>query len=123
VIAGEDNAFSWFMLSPGPDAGDVFSTTQPDVRIPDVSELALLRSATAPLKGVKIGIYWEWFNHADPTIVKTCKNAVEYLEKQGAQIVEIQIAHLEEMKLAQLITIGSEMASGVHFFYDNYSHK
>ena len=107
----------------GVDKEDKFSTTQGRVRIPDISELELIKSSSTPLKGLKIGMYSQWFNHADPSIVRACQNTVEYLEKMGAEIVEITIPLLEEMKLAQLITIGSEMAAAMHPYYNEHGYR
>lgn len=63
------------------------------------------------LCNVKIGIYEEFFNHADPEIVEVCSKAVRHMESLGAQVVKIAMPHMEEMKVAHLITVLTEIAS------------
>jgi Asp-tRNA(Asn)/Glu-tRNA(Gln) amidotransferase A subunit family amidase len=65
------------------------------------------------LKGLKIGLYSRWFDHADPSIVTACRKAVEMLEALGAEIVPVEITGLEHMRLAHAITIMTEMLSSV----------
>ena len=46
------------------------------------------------LKGLRLGIFWDYFNDAEPDIVKSCKQAVDLLQSMGVEIVPIAIPHL-----------------------------
>eukprot|EP01084_Bolivina_argentea_P102879 184308_1 len=47
------------------------------------------------LNGLKIGVYWDWFNDAQQEIVTVCANTVKILKtKYNAKIVEIKIPFL-----------------------------
>ncbi|MCK5671957.1 MAG: amidase [Spirochaetales bacterium] len=65
------------------------------------------------LKGLKFGIYPDWFYDCDKTMHTSLNNALEYLKNAGAEIIEIEIPELEEMRIAQLITIVSEMTTAM----------
>ena len=39
------------------------------------------------LKGMKVGVYWDFFSHADKEIVDKCKVALTVLESLGAERV------------------------------------
>ena len=63
------------------------------------------------LEGVKVGIYQKFFEHADAEVVVPCKRAVEQLKALGAEIVDITIPELEEIRVAHLVTIFSEFTA------------
>jgi len=65
------------------------------------------------LKGLKFGIYPEWFYDCDKTMHTALNNSLDYLKNAGAEIIEIEIPELEEMRVAQLITIVSEMTTAM----------
>jgi len=60
---------------------------------------------------VRIGIYADWFNHANPEVVGLNNAIVSEFEKAGAQLVKVTIPELDAMRVAHVITILSEMAS------------
>jgi len=62
---------------------------------------------------VRIGVYKEWFNHADPEIVAANEAMVQKLADYGAKIVEIDIPELNEMRIAHAVAILSEMAASM----------
>jgi len=66
---------------------------------------------TPDLKGVRIGIYADWFNHATQEVVALNYAVVSAFEKAGAQLIEVTIAELDAMRVAHAITILSEMAA------------
>ncbi|KAK0124170.1 D-lactate ferricytochrome c oxidoreductase [Cadophora gregata] len=58
-----------------------------------------------------IGIYKEWFERADPAVLKLCNEVITYYkEKLGYQVVEITIPYVPQGQLAHAFTILSEMA-------------
>jgi Asp-tRNA(Asn)/Glu-tRNA(Gln) amidotransferase A subunit family amidase len=71
---------------------------------------AHLKSVDEPVRGMRLGIYWEHFKHSDPEIVSACSAAIEFLERQGAVLVNITIPHLREIHLSHGIKILSEFA-------------
>uniref|UniRef100_A0A7S3QM47 Amidase domain-containing protein n=1 Tax=Dunaliella tertiolecta TaxID=3047 RepID=A0A7S3QM47_DUNTE len=71
-----------------------------------------------PLAGTKGGIYWPWFEHADPEVLSTCKAAVEKLKGMGMEIMEVHIPELELMRIGHNVTILSEMQ---HNFADQWA--
>ncbi|CAK9103901.1 Fatty acid amide hydrolase (AtFAAH) (N-acylethanolamine amidohydrolase) [Durusdinium trenchii] len=62
------------------------------------------------LSDVRIGVFWEHFNDADPEIVAACKAALEFAKSRGATLVDIRIPHLRAMNLAHAQVILSEFA-------------
>ncbi len=56
-----------------------------------------------------MGIYKEWFEHASSEVVSGCNALLSKFIKAGAEIVEISIPELDEMRIAHAITILSEM--------------
>ena len=63
------------------------------------------------LSGIKVGIYSEFFKHANSEVVSRCEETIEILEKLGAEVKKIVIPELEEMRIAHLCIILSEMAN------------
>ncbi|MBE7438360.1 MAG: amidase [Spirochaetales bacterium] len=72
------------------------------------------------LADLTVGIYPEFLEHATPEIVRESKKAIETFTALGARIVDIEIAGLEEMRVAHAITIASEMAQSMDEFYDSH---
>lgn len=89
----------------GPDPDDPNSLHQPPV--------SLDQWDVADLRGVRLGIYAPWFEHADPQIVEDCRAIVERLVEMGATVHEIEIPELDEMRVAQALTILAEMAANM----------
>ena len=78
--------------------------------------------STGDLSGVKVGVYWEYFNHADREIVERCKTALSVLESLGAEVVEVAIPELEGSRVAHFISIVSEMTQSLSLDVDeNFS--
>lgn len=65
------------------------------------------------LSDIRLGIFKEWFNDADPAIVAECNKVVEYLRSRGAVIIDsISIPHMQQLSLSHGIKISSEFAGG-----------
>ena len=79
-----------------------------DILCPDVKRLDLSYFCNDTLDDMKIGIYWEYFEHADKEIVVACKHAVETMVTLGAECIDIKIPELEEAKAAHFLTTTSE---------------
>ena len=94
----------------GRDPNCPITLKQPQPSLRDVSNMIL--------SDITIGIYNEWFEDADTSIVLTCKRAVKSLEALGANVVEIKIPELEETRVAHLLTITSEMSEAIASEFD-----
>ena len=106
----EDAAIGYACMS-GPDIKEANSLHQP--------ALSLEGWNKADLKGVKLGVYKPWFEHAAPEIVKTCKALLEKLVAAGAQVKEIVIPGLDTMRVAHVISILGEMSGSMNNYPDN----
>jgi Asp-tRNA(Asn)/Glu-tRNA(Gln) amidotransferase A subunit family amidase len=59
-----------------------------------------------------IGIYKEWFNRADPAVLKLCNEVVSYYSTRlGYEVVSIEIPYVPEGQAAHAVTILAEMAN------------
>lgn len=91
-----------YSIIAGPDPRDANSLVQPPVT---------LKGWNIPeLSGLRFGIYPEWNEHADPDVVLVFKEMLSNMESRGAEITEIEIPELDEMRIAHAVTILSEMA-------------
>lgn len=62
------------------------------------------------VKGMRIGIYAEWFDDSAPTVRARCHEVVSFLQEMGVEVVPIDIPHLQVMSLAHGLKLSSEMA-------------
>ncbi len=75
---------------------------------------------TPHLKGVRVGIYPEWFEHASHEVVAKNRSMLDDFVKAGAQLVEVTIPELDFMRVAHAVTILSEMAACMQNFPQNW---
>ena len=108
-----DTAIIYSVIA-GLDPADPATLRQPPLNFPDLDN--------ADISGLTLGIYPEWFNHADPEIVSICQSLVKRLENMGANVREISISGLESARVAHAITIASEIANGTAQYYTDYHH-
>lgn len=108
-----DAALTYALIA-GPDPKDPTSLHQP---LP-----SLKGWDNTNLKGLKLGVYWPWFRHADAEVVAACEAMLKEYEKMGCKIVEIVIPDLEANRIAHSVTITSEMAQAMNETYDEH-HK
>ncbi|XP_033626678.1 fatty acid amide hydrolase-like [Asterias rubens] len=100
----------------GPCPSDSLSSNQPPVELTGFND--------KDLKGMKLGIDKQFYEHADPEIVGACNKALDVLKSHGAEVVDIQIPELEEARIAHIITILAEMRSSLHeAFCNQYSEQ
>jgi len=103
-----DSAVAYSVIA-GPDPHGEWTLKQPKPTLSDFKNRAL--------KGLRLGIFREWFNHADPACVEQCQNLLIEFEKIGAEIVEVKISGLEAGRVAHLITIASEMSQALEKYH------
>jgi Asp-tRNA(Asn)/Glu-tRNA(Gln) amidotransferase A subunit family amidase len=89
----------------GPDAKDDVTRHQPPVMLDGWDN--------TDLSGLRLGVYREWFNHAQPDIVAAGNEMLDKLAQAGATIHEIEIPGLEAIRIAHAVTILSEMAASM----------
>ena len=94
-----------------------------DVLCPDKSKFDLTDIQKESLDGIKIGVYWEYFQHANKEIVDACKLAVEKMVSLGGECVDIKIPELEEVRVAHAMTTASEFGLGLAPDIDNNFEK
>ncbi|XP_072036786.1 uncharacterized protein [Amphiura filiformis] len=99
-----DAAIMYGMLA-GPDPKDLNTKWQPPITLEDFEKTSLT--------GTKMGIYSTYFEDASSEVVDICRKAVQFLTEQGAKLVDIEIAELEEIRLAHLVTLLSEFRTGL----------
>jgi len=98
----------------GPDLNDSNSLHQP---LPSLENWDQLN-----LNGLKLGVYKQWFQHADPEIVAACDVMLRRFVDMGAEIVEITIPDLELNRITHSVTILAEMAQAMSYTYKEH-HK
>lgn len=89
----------------GPDPQDPRTAIQPAPRIDGVED--------PDLRGVRIGVFRPWFEDADDDVVRACRATLDRLVASGAQVVEVEVEELELARVAHVVTIVSEMATGM----------
>lgn len=99
-----DAALAYQVMS-GADARDPNSAGHPAADVDD--------HAPRSLAGVTLGIYWPWFRDAQPDVVTACEKLLGQMCTLGATLVEVEIPELELQRVAHLVTITSEMLTGM----------
>ena len=102
TVSVEDTALIYSVIA-GEDARDPNTLDQPPVTLQGWNE--------RDLKGLTAGIYPEWFEHADPEVVKVNYELVEKLKARGLVVKEISIPDLNATRVAHAVIILSEIAS------------
>jgi Asp-tRNA(Asn)/Glu-tRNA(Gln) amidotransferase A subunit family amidase len=104
-----------YAVTAGPDPRDPNSLHQPLPTLKGWDDLNL--------RGLKLGVYWDWFRHADAEVVAACEAMLREYEKMGCRIVEIVVPNLEANRVAHSITITSEMAQAMQATYDEHHRE
>ena len=105
IAASVGDAALTYAVIAGPDARDPNSLHQPPVSLDGWNN--------ADLRGVRLGVYRSWFEHAEADIVRDCEAMTQRLVEMGATLHEIELPELEEMRVAQAVTILAEMAANM----------
>jgi Asp-tRNA(Asn)/Glu-tRNA(Gln) amidotransferase A subunit family amidase len=100
----EDAALVYSVIA-GPDPRDLNSLVQPPVTLADWNR--------PDLQGVTVGVDPNWFNHSAEDVANCCWDLVEALQAAGAEVDEIVVPELDEMRVAHAVTILSEMAAAM----------
>lgn len=100
-----------YALIAGPDPLDGRTHTQPPVTLDGWTN--------TDLSGVRLGVYRRWFEHAAPEVVAANERVLGELIERGARLVEIEIPELDEMRIAHVVTILSEMVNNMDHYPEN----
>ena len=65
------------------------------------------------LAGLRVGVVGPWLEHATPEVIHAARGALQLLMDRGAKMVDVSIPELDQARVAQAVTILSEMASGM----------
>ncbi len=109
-----DMALAYAVIS-GPDLRDPNSLHQP---LPTLEGWDKLN-----LRGIKLGVYKEWFQHAEPEVVAACENMLKRFTDMGAEISEVVIPDLELNRIAHTVTIVSEMVQAMSYTYPEHHRE
>lgn len=74
------------------------------------------------LDGLRVGIYWDHFNHADQEMVTKCRAGLSCLQELGAELVDIKIPEMEDTRIAHTVGIGAEFANSLALDLDQHFH-
>jgi len=96
----EDVALVYQIIA-GPDPSEHLTQHQPP--------LTLEGWDTPNLTGLRLGVFPDWFQHANREVVQLNEKMLAEFEKAGAVVVEISIPELDAMRIAHVVTILSEM--------------
>jgi len=109
ITATADDAALAYSFLAGADPRQLRTQNQPPVDLQDFNN--------TNLAGVKLGIFSPWFKHASADIVQNCERMLEAFKSQGASIEEIEIPELNEARIAQIVTIVTELLTSLqpHF--------
>ncbi|XP_062979684.1 uncharacterized protein LOC134397005 [Elgaria multicarinata webbii] len=110
-VSVADAAVAYAILA-GPDPLYPYGLCQPK---PSLSEIL-----TPDLKGLKLGIDWMFFKACDAEILAVCQKAVESLAGLGASVVDVSMPEMEEVRVAHVVCILSEMRDFLQPDYNNH---
>jgi Asp-tRNA(Asn)/Glu-tRNA(Gln) amidotransferase A subunit family amidase len=109
-----DMALAYGVMA-GPDLRDPNSLHQPMPTLEDWDK--------ADLRGIKLGVYKEWFQHADAEVVAACEVMLKRFTDMGAEIREVVIPDLELNRVAHTVTIVSEMVQAMSYTYPEHHRE
>ncbi|KAE8417225.1 amidase signature domain-containing protein [Aspergillus pseudocaelatus] len=94
------------MAAPAPAEQDPSSASFPD-------PLTALQAWSSKPRTKTIGIARDWINRAEPPVRAVFDRALDFYRKQGYDVIDITIPYLPEGQRAHVLTIMTEIASGL----------
>jgi Asp-tRNA(Asn)/Glu-tRNA(Gln) amidotransferase A subunit family amidase len=110
-VSVEDVALVYQIIA-GPDPAEPLSQQQPPVTVDGWD--------TPDLKGLRVGVFREWSQHASREIVEANEKMISEFEKSGALVTKVTIPELDAMRIAHAITILSEMSACMQNYPENW---
>lgn len=108
-----DAALAYAIMA-GKDPKDEMTLHQPTPTLAGWSQ--------ADLKGVKLGVFRPWFEHATEEVVSACDEMLKAFCDLGAKLIKIVIPGLDAGRVAHLVTIASEMSQALAKYHAEH-HK
>ncbi|WP_457630909.1 amidase [Oceanithermus sp.] len=99
-------------LIAGPDPADPHTRAAPTPRPADLER--------EDLRGLRVGYWPAWFEHADDTVVAAARAGLERLREAGAELVEVELPGLDDARIAHAVTILAEMADSMNDYPDHW---
>ena len=99
-----DTALTYLLLA-GPDPAEPYGLQQGPVTIGDYL------TPKQSVRGLKVGIYRDWFNHCDPDVMRVCQQSLQWIVDAGAELVDVHIPELNESLPAHVKTFLTEILS------------
>jgi Asp-tRNA(Asn)/Glu-tRNA(Gln) amidotransferase A subunit family amidase len=109
-----DTALAYAVMA-GSDLRDPNSLHQPLPTLENWDQLNLRK--------LKLGVYKQWFQHADAEVVAACESMLKRFTDMGAEIREIVIPDLDLNRVAHVVTILTEMAQAMSYTYAEYHRE
>ena len=98
------------MATPSKDPNEFYQNLYDGgLRGPPLANINGFSDSTA-VKGLRIGIFSDWFLDADKESRELCTNTIIKLRQLGAELVEVKIPHLRWLALSHGIKISTEFA-------------
>jgi Asp-tRNA(Asn)/Glu-tRNA(Gln) amidotransferase A subunit family amidase len=111
AASATDAALTYAVIA-GPDPKDRMSLLQPLPTLDGWDNI--------DLHGLKLGVYWPWFRHAEAEVVTVCEALLEQFASLGADICDVVIPDLEASRVAHTVIIMSEMARSMNTYYEHH---
>ena len=86
----------------------------------DKKVISLKGLGNTRVDGVKVGIFWDHFNHTDKEISLKCRAALSHLQDLGTELVDIEIPEMEDSRIAHAVSIMSEAVCSLGLELDNH---
>lgn len=110
-VSAEDVALGYALIA-GPDPADAHTLRQPPVHLEGWER--------TDLRGVTIGLYRAWFNHASQPVVAANYALLDVLKAAGAQVEEIEVPDLDAMRIAHAVTVLVEFYAALQPYWERF---
>eukprot|EP00438_Fugacium_kawagutii_P020341 Skav209397 [mRNA] locus=scaffold962:63274:70723:- [translate_table: standard] len=108
-IAGtaRDAALAYAVMC-APDPGNFYAHLYGETGLPP---LHLKDFTNSNLKGLRLGVFWDYFMDAEAAVVDSCQRALNIFKSLGAEIVAIEIPHLRSLQVAHGLIVSAEISA------------
>jgi Asp-tRNA(Asn)/Glu-tRNA(Gln) amidotransferase A subunit family amidase len=104
IAATAEDAALVYLAITGPDPRDPNTQAQPRAEV---------HGFDGSLRGVRIGVFRDWFSDASREIAEACERLLGEFVRLGAEVVEVVIPELRLIAVAHGVTIHAEMAAAM----------
>lgn len=107
AATARDTALAYAVMSAA-EPGNFYSQLYGE---PGLPPLHLKDFSKSDLKGMRLGIFWDYFNDCEVSVLDSCQRAVDTLRSLGAEIVAIEIPHLRSLQVAHGLVVSAEIST------------